>query len=397
MELNKKEIFKTKRRISIYSMLVNSFLATIKLIGGILASSSVLIADAIHSFSDLAASFSVFIGIIISNRKNKNFPYGLYKVENLVAIISSFAIFMAGYEIARDVLFSHKLKTIKSLPLAISVVIITLVVTFLFSNYEKKIGTKINSPSIIADSEHVKTDMLSSLVVLIGIVAQYFMIIWLEKIAVVIVVLLILHSGFEILKESIKVLLDASIDANTQEQIKKILLEEPLVAKINSITGRNSGSYIFIELDLNLATNSLEEAHNFSEYIENKIKTEIPFVEKVLVHYAEGHKNQKIAILAHQDGRICKSFGQCPNIFIFEKNGQAYTQTILANPVANLGRKKGIELMKFLKSHNITCLVMQHLPESEAVLELAKSYFIDLVTTDKNNLDELDIENLACK
>ncbi len=55
MNFSKEEIFKTKRRISTYSMLVNGFLATIKLIGGIIARSSVLIADAIHSFSDLAA------------------------------------------------------------------------------------------------------------------------------------------------------------------------------------------------------------------------------------------------------------------------------------------------------------------------------------------------------
>ncbi len=396
MKFTKDEIFKTKRKISIYSMLVNTFLATIKLTGGIIARSSVLIADAIHSFSDLAASFSVFIGIIISNRKSKTFPYGLYKVENLVAIISSFAIFMAGYEIARDVLFSHDIKPIKSLPLAVSVVIVTILVTFLFSTYEKKIGKKINSPSIVADAEHVKTDMLSSIVVLIGIIAQYFMIIWLEKIAVVIVVLLILHSGFEILKESIKVLLDASIDAQTQEQIKNILLEEPLVAKINSITGRNSGSYIFVELDLNLATNSLDEAHNFSEYIENKIKENIPFVEKVIVHYAEGHKKQKIAILAYEDGRICRSFGQCPKIFIYEQTESGYSQQILDNPVANLARKKGIELMKFLKNNNITCLVLSQKPESETVSELAKSYFIDIVTTTQTYINDLNFEQLGC-
>ena len=320
MAIDKQKVFQQKKRVAILSMTINALLAIIKLTGGFIAKSSVLIADGIHSLSDLAAAFSVFIGIIISNRKSKAFPYGLYKVENLVAIISSFAIFLAGYEIARDVLL-QKPQKIESFSIAVVVVVLSMIITYLFSSYEKKIGRKINSPSLIADAEHIKTDMFSSLVVLIGIIAQYFKIFWLEKAAVIVIVMFILYSGFEILKESIKVLLDASIDAQTLQKIQKLLEQEPLVVKINSITGRNSGSYIFVELDLTLATNTLEEAHKFSDYIENKIKEQIPFVEKVIVHYQQGHKSIKIAVLTDEQGNICSHFGACPKIHIFSKTG----------------------------------------------------------------------------
>ncbi len=395
MAIDKQKVFQQKKRVAILSMTINALLALIKLIGGIIAKSSVLIADGIHSLSDLAAAFSVFIGIVISNRKSKAFPYGLYKVENLVAIISSFAIFLAGYEIARDVLL-QKPKKIESFSIALIVVALAMIITYLFSTYEKKIGRKINSPSLIADAEHVKTDMFSSIVVFIGILAQYFKLFWLEKIAVIVIVIFILYSGFEILKESIKVLLDASIDAQTLQKIQKLLEQEPLVVKINSITGRNSGSYIFIELDLTLATNTLEEAHKFSDYIENKIKEQIPFVEKVIVHYQQGHKSIKIAVLTDEKGNLCSHFGACPKIHIFTKTRSGFDEQVLDNPVAQLQRKRGIELVKFLKQHNVSCVVIRNKPDSETVLALLNSYFIDLIPVQKQHISQLNIEKIDC-
>ncbi len=394
-QAEKERLFKTKRKIALFSMIVNASLASVKFAGGLFSHSSALIADAIHSLSDLAAAFSVFIGINISNRKSKAFPYGLYKVENLVALVSAFAIFLAGYEIAREVLF-QKPKEIKSLPVALAVILVTITITFLFSMYEKKMGKKLNSPSLIADAEHVKTDMFSSIIVLIGVIAQYFNIIWLEKVAVLFVVLLIFHSGFEILKESLKVLLDASIDSGTLQAVRKLLENEDLVVKINSIVGRNSGSYIFLELDLDLNTNTLEEAHEFSEYIEKKIKEQIPFVEKVIVHYAHAHKQIKIAVLTEEDGSLCSHFGACPKVVIFTKTQEGFDKQILDNPAANLSRRKGVELVNFLKQQEIACLVLRTAPESETVRLMLKSLFIDVIITGANHIDEIDLEKINC-
>ncbi len=395
--MDKEKLYKTKRKISVYSIIMNAFLMTIKFVGGLISHSSVLLADALHSFSDLAASFSVFIGIIISHRKSKNFPFGLYKVENLVALVSAFAIFMAGYEIAKDVLFKPSAK-LTSLPVAIAVVIVTLLVTFFYSSYEKKMGKKLNSPSLIADAQHVFVDMIASLVVLLGIIAQYLNLLWLEKAAVVVVVLFVFHSGFEILKEAIKVLLDASVDHETLKQVEQILQNEPLVNKINSITGRNSGSFIFLELDLVLNTNSLEKAHKFSEEIEQKIKSQMPFVERVIVHFEQGHKLIKIAFLVHEDGRFCDHFGSCPYIAVFTKNPDGtFTKQIIENKYANAERRKGILLAEFLHELNIACLVVKHEPDSEAIKFALQSYFIDLILIDKESLDQIDINQIDCR
>jgi cation diffusion facilitator family transporter len=137
----------------------------------------------------------------------------------------------------------------------------------------------------MADAEHIKTDFYTALVVLVGVLGQYFGYPIIEKIAVAVVVYFIFHSGFEILKDAIKVLLDASVDAETISEVKSILKSEEMVKNIIHIYGRNAGSFQFLQLDLQLNTDSLKEAHAYTHALEEKIKEKMPFVEKVIIHY----------------------------------------------------------------------------------------------------------------
>ena len=282
--MDRTKLYKEKKKIAIFSVIINSTLALIKIIGGMLSGSAALTADGIHSLSDLAASLSILAGIIIANKKSKEFPMGLYKVENLVALISAFAIFFAGYEITKDVFFGETMK-ITNLPIAVAAIGATVVITFLYARWEKKKAIELNSPSLMADAEHVKSDFFTALVVLVGVIGQYMGYPIIEKIAVAIVVYFIFHSGWEILVDSIKVLLDASVDYETLEKVRKILEKEDMIEKINDIKGRNAGSYKFIYLDIDVKTDSIKEAHTYVHQLEEKIKKEIPEVEKVITHY----------------------------------------------------------------------------------------------------------------
>ena len=276
--------FEQKKRISLYSIGINLTLSILKIVGGTLSGSAALTADGVHSLSDLAASLSVYAGIVISNKKSDAFPLGLYKVENLVALVSAFAIFFAGYEIAKDVFFGEAMM-IKNLWIAVGVIGLTVLITYLYSRWEKKMAIELNSPSLLADAEHIKTDFYTALVVLVGVLGQYFGYPIVEKLAVAVVVYFIFHSGFEILKDAIKVLLDASVDTDTIDNIRDLLKHETMIDRINRITGRNAGSFKFIQLDLDVKTDSLKEAHAYAHELETKIKKAMPFVERVIVHF----------------------------------------------------------------------------------------------------------------
>jgi len=284
MAKTKEQIYQEKKQIATYSIIVNTVLSLIKIIGGTLSGSAALTADGIHSLSDLAASVSVLTGIIIANKKAKDFPMGLYKVENLVALISAFAIFFAGYEIAKDVFFGEPIK-ITNLPIAVAAIVLTVVITYLYSSWEKKKAIELNSPSLMADAEHVKADFFTAIVVLVGVIGQYMGYPIVEKIAVAVVVYFIFHSGWEILVDAIKVLLDASVDQETLDEVKEFLQKEDMIEKINSVRGRNAGSFKFLYLDFVPKTDSLKEAHNYSHELEEKIKKAFPEVEKVIIHF----------------------------------------------------------------------------------------------------------------
>ena len=394
MAIDKITVFRTKRKIALYSVIVNSFLSGIKLVGGIITGSSALIADGVHSLSDVAASLSILLGIILSNRKSRAFPYGLYKVENLVSLLSAFAIFFAGYEIGREVLFST-VKPMTSLPLALGVILLTLITTFSFSRYEQRQGEKINSPGLVADARHVMTDFYSSLVVVIGVVAQYLHLIWLMKGVVLIIIGFVFYSGFEILKDAIKVLLDASVDNQTIEQVKQILNNHPEVVKINSVQGRSSGSYKFLELDIAIDIEELDAAHSFVEHLKDHILNEVEFVEDVVIHFEPAFSQMRIAVLTDGQGYICKHFGSCENIVIFTKENGELRKEVYKNPALELERHKAIELAEFLKHKHVRCVVSRNFPEKSMGPKLLQDFRIRLVRTDKIHLDDLDIATVC--
>ena len=342
--LDRERLVKEKKRIALYSILLNLFLALIKIVFGILGGSAALVADGIHSLADLAAAISVYLGIVIANIKSEKFPYGLYKVENLVSLISALAIFFAGWEIFKEVFLENRVQRIENLPLVLSAVIITIVATFLFSRWERKKGEELNSPSLIADAEHIKTDMLSSLIVLIGILGNYFGFPWVEKIAVAIIVLLIFHAGWEILVESLKVLLDAEVDKETLDRIEEIVESHPLVERVKSITGRSSGSYKFIEMEVVLKIDDFERAHEIVHQIEEEVKKQVPFIERLVIHFEPPSEREKvIALLLEEDGKPCTKPERCKKVVLYTFDGK------------NLKKLRGEEIKEPLTSERGSC------------------------------------------
>jgi cation diffusion facilitator family transporter len=278
-----------KEKIGFYSIGVNLLLVAIK--GGLayLSGSVALLADAIHSSTDVVSSITVLAGIKISKRKSKNFPYGLYKVENFVSLLSSIFIFVAGYEIVKTVFLEpFRLKT-EYLPYAMAGLVVSMGITFAFSRYELREGKAIGSPSLIADAKHIRTDMMSSCVILAGLIGGLFDL-QLDRIAAIVVVVLVFKAGAGIFADAFRVLLDASLDFETMDQVKTIILKDPAVVDINGLLGRNSGQYKFIEADITIRTTDLEKAHLVSERIEKRIRQKVAHVDQILIHYAPRRK-----------------------------------------------------------------------------------------------------------
>ena len=380
-ELDRETLVREKKKIAFLSVVLNLFLALLKLGAGFLSGSASLVADGIHSFADLAASISVFAGITIANIKNKEFPYGLYKVENLISLVSAFAIFFAGYEIVRDVLFENELTHIKNLPLALGAVLITMALTFLYSRWERKKGEELNSPSLIADAEHIKTDFLSTLVVLAGILGNYFGYPWIEKLAVLIIVALIFHAGWEIAVEALKVLLDATVDKETLDEVKNIMESHPLVEKVKYLTGRSSGSYKFLEAEIVLKTTDFNRAHNTVHELEREIKKKVPFIERLVIHFEPPeHREKTFALLLDENGEICKTPESCKRVEVYrlKKGRLEKVANLEIDKKLTLDRGSCAELFERLADLKVDCFISGKLFFGKGALYVAAYYNIEL-------------------
>jgi cation diffusion facilitator family transporter len=377
------------------SIILNTSLTLIKYILASLSGSVALMADAIHSLTDVISSASVLMGIKLSKRRSKTFPYGLYKVENLVSLAMSLLIFLAGYEIFRETFTHHAPLVVERIPWAIGGVILAILATYFFSRYEMHIGRQINSPSIIADAEHVKTDMLSSLIILIGLVGGLFQIPLLDKGAALVILIFIARTGYRILVDSIRVLLDASLDFETMDQVKTIILTDPRVEKIRGLWGRNSGRYKFIEADLMLNVKDLQKAHVITDKIAERIREKIPHVDHVLIHY-EPIRKETITFavpLADDKETISEHFGEAPYFSIITlqtKNGAIVKQEFLNNPYLREEEGKGIRVSEWLLQKGVDKIFTKKSFEGKGPFYVFSNARVEMIITAKERLHDLE-------
>ncbi|MBN1849554.1 MAG: cation diffusion facilitator family transporter [Deltaproteobacteria bacterium] len=350
-------------RIAGCAFLLNIFLAVMKAILAFVSGSLAITASAIDSATDAVASIVIYGGVRLSTKKTRTFPMGLYKLENVASVIIALFIFIAGYEIIREI-FSSVGDVLRLSPSYIILLFLGTAFTFLFGRYATSIGRRTESPTLIAEGRHRQVDVLSSIVVLISVTLSYFDLhldilgITIDQIGASLILLFIARAGWDLLSNGMRVLLDASMDFSTLDHIRKIFQEEPLLGEIKSLVGRNAGRFRFIQADITLKTENLEKAHQVSEEIEKKIRDQVPHVEKVAIHFGPEMKtHDRIALpLEDETGRISLHFGEAPYFGIFHisrKDKKIEKKRIMENLHRSSGTAKGIRVAEWLVEQGV--------------------------------------------
>jgi cation diffusion facilitator family transporter len=290
------------QKVALLAIGVNLGLFGMKYLFAMLSGSMALTAEAIHSLSDVIDSFMVCTGLIIARRKTKSFPYGLYKVENLMSVAVALAIFYAGYEIIAEAI-KGSASELQNLEITITSVVYAMAVTYEFSRYEAGVGAEIESPSLMADAKHIRADMLANAVVLAGLISS-FSGFNLDRIAALIIVFFIAWAGGKILIDGVRVLLDASLDYQTLSLTEKLILAEPQVIEIQNLMGRNLGRYKFIEANIVLKTHDFDKANFIAHRIEANIKKEITNMDRVLIHFEPTQKENLVYAFPLKDANL---------------------------------------------------------------------------------------------
>jgi cation diffusion facilitator family transporter len=379
-------------RVGLYSTGINLLLVTLKLGLAALSGSLALMADAIHSLVDVFGSLIVLAGLLIARRSSRLFPYGLYKVENLVSVVLALLIFLAAYEIATEALFEPP-REITNAPVALIGVALAILVAYLFSRYERRVGEQTGSPSLIADSQHFRADVLSSVVVFIAVLGSMLGL-PLDRIGAAVIVLFIVRAGWGLLVDGMRVLLDASLSYETLTQVREVIASDPGVAEIRSLVGRNSGRYRFVEIEVSLRTRDLRKAHQISERIEAAVKQNIPRVDRVLVHYEPVRKETlRWAVpLESLDGAVSSHFGEAPYFALVDvktETGELAGREVLANPYVEVQKQKGIRVAEFLIGQGIDGLALRESLEGKGPSYVLAEAGVEVVATEMEGLSQV--------
>jgi cation diffusion facilitator family transporter len=386
------------KKAALVSIGVSAFLAVIKYFIGIISGSIALIADAIHSLTDVISSIGVLIGLRISSRKpTKEFPFGFYKTENVASLFLALAIFYAGYEIILTSVEKFEAAIVTNLLLAISVALVSVVIAFLLSNYKLKVGRELNSPSLIADGQHTRSDALSSVAVFLGLVGYYFGFSSLDAIAGIVVSVLIFRAGYEIFKDSVKVLLDASIGNEELNRIRKVVSEIYGVREIHYVKARSSGKFIFIELDIHTNLKDLERAHHLSDTIEERVKSEIKNVDRVLVHMEpEEKKLIRYAVPCTENtglkSKVSEHFGVSPYFCLFDirlADNELTCMRFIKNPYLALEKRKGLKAAELLVTKKIDKLFIKEDLAHKSAFYVLEDVSVEFEETDAETIEEI--------
>lgn len=269
-----------KKFAAALSITSNTLVFLFKIVAGILSGSISIISEAIHSVSDFLASVLTFFAVTRSSEPaDKEHPFGHGKYEDMSGFIEGGLIILAGiyiiYESSKKLIYGYELKSEPLL--GIAAMGFAVLANFLVSQYLFYVAKKSDSVSLKADGEHLRTDIYSSLGVLVGLILiKYTGLAILDPIIAIIVALIIFKAGFEISKETLNNLLDSSISDEDIKKIENIIENNQVIKGYKNIKGRKSGQYKEVELTLLFNEDmKIKCCHNICDQIECEIKNEI--------------------------------------------------------------------------------------------------------------------------
>jgi cation diffusion facilitator family transporter len=338
-------------KTAVYSTALNLSLTAAKGIIALYSGSTAVLSEAVHSLTDVFGALSVWAGITLSKKKSPSFPWGLYKAENIAAGVSALFIFIMAYEIAKGI-FVERARNLSNINLSVGALLLMAIPVYLFARYEKKKARELNSPSLMADAKHWLSDLAPIGVAAAGLaVSRMFS--HADKVAALVVIVFVLRSGYGIIKDSGKSLLDASVDAETLSKLRTIVGGFREVEEIIALNARNSGRFIFVHLDLRLSLKKFKDAYGVIARIEESVRRDIPFIERVIIRYGpieKGYMRYSVP-LSDRAGTVSEHFGSAPFVACWNRdtsNGKLLSQEIIENPFSSLEKGKGIKLAELI-------------------------------------------------
>ena len=281
---------KIANKVSVITILGNVVLAVFKLLAGIIAHSSAMVSDSIHSASDVFSTFVVMIGIKMAAKKpDKEHPYGHERLECVAAILLSVVLFITGLGIGTEALKTILIKNYQEIAVPGILALIAAILSIISKEgmywYTWYYAKKIDSGALMADAWHHRSDAFSSIGALIGVVGARVGFPMMDALASLVIFLFIAKASFDIFKDAMDKMVDHSCDEATERQMYDCVMENVSVQGIDMLQTRIFGNKIYVDIEIQVeASYTLQKAHEIAKEVHDDIEQNFTKVKHIMVH-----------------------------------------------------------------------------------------------------------------
>lgn len=290
------------RRITWIGLAINLFLAALKFTVGFLGNSQAVVADAVHSLSDMTTDLAVILGVKFwSAPADEDHPYGHGRIETIVTTVIGLSLVMVAFGIGYNALTTMRDADIKQPGwIALVGVVVSIVLKEWLYHWTIAVGRQTKSSALIANAWHHRSDALSSIPALIAVTAAAVHpgLAFIDHVGALVVALIILNVSWKILRPAISELTDRGASQKEREKIESIVAGIDGVRHVSAIRTRRMGAGLFADIHIQIdGEMTIWQGHQISELIKQELIENGPEIMDVLVHLEpfqkkRAHKNE---------------------------------------------------------------------------------------------------------
>lgn len=278
------------RRISQVGIAGNVALSAFKLFAGIAGDSGAMVSDAVHSLSDVFATFIAFLGVRMSKKEaDKEHPYGHERLECVASLLLGAILLITGLGIGKAGLEKVLTGNYEALAIPGMIALIAAIVSIISKEamfwYTRHYAKVLDSPAFMADAWHHRSDAFSSIGSLIGIAGAMLGYPVMDSIASVVICLFILKVSYDILKDAIAKMMDTSCGEDYEKALAAYVAAQEDVVRVDTLRSRMFGNKTYIELAIQVdGSLPLREAHAIAERVHDNVEARFSDIKHITIH-----------------------------------------------------------------------------------------------------------------
>lgn len=302
-------------RVTVFAMGLNVFLGIVKIGAGWMGNSRALMADGVHSLSDLASDVAILFGLHYGALpKDASHPYGHQRIHSLLTLFISLMIFLVAFGLILSSGPSlQRGEAVAPAEFVFGIALMALILKEILYRITRRLGEETGNPLLIANALHQRTDSISSVIVLVGLAAAIWggpaMVILDGVVGLLLAGYLLVEAG-KIGWVALRDLMDAAPEKKLLDDVREHILPTPGARAYHAFRARRSGGQLWVDLHLQVDPEiTVREGHEVARAVKEGIVTKHPEVTEVLVHVEPAERDHLKAEGVHGENNPRKSSG----------------------------------------------------------------------------------------